>query len=112
MSVYPYDIVIMTYAVARTLKTIMGCLSVVARYWMIRGQKMEFSRVKPAKGEEDATAYQTTWDSSEMGVTKRGARDTLPIELEVRWPVSTLPLGIVVISTHRAGYGRSWGGLV
>ena len=87
----------MTYAVARTLKTIMGCLSIVARYWMIRGQKMEFSRVKPAKGEEDATTYQTTWDSSEMDITKRGARETLPIELEVRWPVSTIPVGIVVI---------------
>ena len=44
---------------------------------------MDFSRVKPKKGEEEATAYETTWDSSDISETKRGVRLTVPIELEV-----------------------------
>ncbi|KAK7104690.1 uncharacterized protein [Littorina saxatilis] len=58
------------------------------QYWMIKGEKMEFNRVKPKKDEDDVTIYEAQWPSTGEIVTNRGERAYLPIELEVEHGVT------------------------
>lgn len=50
---------------------------------MVRGEKMDFSRVKPKKEEDDVSIYEAQWTSIGIEINKRNTRKEMPIVLEV-----------------------------
>ncbi|PVD25714.1 hypothetical protein C0Q70_13374 [Pomacea canaliculata] len=48
-----------------------------------RGEKMDFSRVKPKKEEDDVSIYEAQWTSIGIEINKRNTRKEMPIVLEV-----------------------------
>nr|KAG5698112.1 hypothetical protein BaRGS_031802 [Batillaria attramentaria] len=50
--------------------------------WTVRGEKMEFERVKPKKDDDDASIYETHWTSTGIEVCKRNTRTDMAIVFE------------------------------